>query len=169
MRKERRVKKREGKFDSIASLSSIFSLRASFFLSTLLFLSTACLSPSSSSHVLQVRVGERVDGIFPQSDKSRPNPTPTHFLSLSISSASCQEGVLRKTTHVSTLSAARQWHLHGETSLEGPMFYPFTYGKHIDIFLDFRLRWSHLSRLIIQHTLQIFWKGHILQRHFLIF
>lgn len=46
-----------------------------------LFLPCFSLLPSSL-WVLWVGVGEKVRGIFPQLGRTRPNPTPTHFLSL---------------------------------------------------------------------------------------
>lgn len=76
-----------------------FSYLHSFF--PLISLSLPCFSHLPSSiWVLWVWVGEKVHGIFPQLGRTRPNPTPTHFLSFPpLPSVSCQRGVLKKTTH----------------------------------------------------------------------
>lgn len=63
--------------ESILSSPFFVSLIYTHFVSSLL-----SLLPSSIC-VLWVGVGEKVRGIFPHVGRPRPNPTPTHFLSLS--------------------------------------------------------------------------------------
>lgn len=102
-----REKKKRGSLDGRGKEESFICFQKSVSHFALLFSKPSSAPPPScfpllpsSAWALRLGSGKRRHGIFPQFYGSRPNPTPTHFLSPpSAPSAPCQEGVLRKTIH----------------------------------------------------------------------